>query len=270
MIEAGIDIGSAATKAVLVRGADVIGRSLVRSGVAPAAAAGAALQAAAEQAGVRREQIDRVVATGYGRRAIDFADDVVTEITAGARGAHHLGCPWGAPRLIVDLGGQDTKVILLDETGSIRDFAMNDKCAAGTGRFLEVMAGVLDVPLEELGELSLRARRPRSINATCTVFAESEVISLIAGGAPTEDIVAGLHAAIASRIAQMVKPMGEHDVLFNGGGALNSGVCAALKQALGRNVHVPPMPQHVVALGAALTRRRDGVRSSLATRRPQP
>jgi len=225
----------------------------VRTGAEPGAAAKDALRAAAEQAGIQHDEIDRIVATGYGRRIIDFADDAVTEITAAARGAHHVGCPWGAPRLLADLGGQDTKVILLGEDGSVRDFVMNDKCAAGTGRFLEVMAGVLSVRLEDLADLADAARGPAPINATCTVFAESEVVSLIARGARKEDIVAGLHAAIASRIAQMAGPMGEHDLFFCGGGALNRGVSSALERALGRTVHVPRMPQHVVAVGAALT-----------------
>ncbi|MFH1731335.1 MAG: acyl-CoA dehydratase activase [Planctomycetota bacterium] len=255
MITAGIDIGSVATKAAVLRDGEVVARSILRTGADPAGAASEALAAAAGQAGLERGQIERIVSTGYGRRTIGFADDVLTEITAGARGAYHVGCPWGVPRLIVDLGGQDTKVILLDDDGTVRDFAMNDKCAAGTGRFLEVMAGVLDVPLAELGAASERAAAPAPINATCTVFAESEVISLIAGGTPKEDIVAGLHAAIASRIAQMAGPMGGHDIFFNGGGALNAGVSRALKRVLGREVYVPPDPQHVVAAGAALSAR---------------
>lgn len=253
MITAGVDVGSVATKAVVLRDGDVLGSALARTGADPRAAAEEVLRAAAGRAGTTREQIERVVATGYGRRTAESADDVVTEISAGARGAYHVGCPWGSPRLVVDLGGQDTKVILLDEDGSIRDFAMNDKCAAGTGRFLEVMADTLGVPIDKLGELSERAAEPERINATCTVFAETEVISLIARGVPRENMIAGLHAAIASRIAQMVKPMGEYDVLFNGGGALNGGVKAALERALERRVHVPPAPQYVVALGAALT-----------------
>lgn len=253
MITAGIDIGSVATKAVVLRNGKAVGRSILRTGADPPGAAFEAFAAAVGQAGLERGQVERIVSTGYGRRTIDFADDVLTEITAGARGAYHIGCPWGVPRLIVDLGGQDTKVILLDEDGSVRDFAMNDKCAAGTGRFLEVMAGVLGVPLAEFGETSARAAAPAAINATCTVFAESEVISLIARGTPTEDIVAGLHAAIASRIAQMARPMGGHDIFFNGGGALNSGTRRALERVLCREVYVPPEPQHVVAAGAALS-----------------
>ena len=253
MIAAGLDIGSVATKAVILDGERLAGTSLARTGAEPAAAAEQAIAEAASQAGIERRRIERIVATGYGRRTVSFANATVTEITACARGAVFAGSPWGTPRLIVDLGGQDTKVILLDERGMVQDFVMNDKCAAGTGRFLEVMAGVLGVPVEKLGEVSLHAARPASINSTCTVFAESEVISLIAKGERKEDIVAGLHAAIALRIAQMAAPMGQHDIFFAGGGALNAGVVDALRSSLGCRVHVPPAPQHIVAAGAALT-----------------
>jgi len=260
VIAAGLDIGSVATKAVLLRDGRPAAHTLLRTGPAPAAAAREALARAAAEAGFGPADVGRVAATGYGRRSIDFADRIVTEITAGARGAHHLGCPWGAPRLLVDLGGQDMKVTLLDPDGSVRDFAMNDRCAAGTGRFLEVMAGVLNVPLEELADLGARSDRPADIRASCTVFAESEVISLISRGTPKEDIVAGLHAAVASHVAAMVRPLGPRDAFFHGGGAWNGGVRAALGRRLGRRVHVPPRPQHVVALGAALTAARDPAR----------
>ncbi len=262
MIAAGLDIGSVATKAVVLRDERPAGMSLVRTGAEPAAAAEQALADAAARAGIGRRRIQRLVATGYGRRTAAFADATVTEITACARGALLAGAPWGTPRLLVDLGGQDTKVILLDEHGLVQDFVMNDKCAAGTGRFLEVMAGVLGVPVDQLGATGTdnfpsprekSNRSPLRINATCTVFAESEVISLIARGERKENIIAGLHAAIALRIAQMAAAMGEHDVFFAGGGALNAGVVGALRRALGRRVHVPPAPQHVVAAGAALT-----------------
>ncbi len=252
----GLDIGSVATKAVALRDGAIVGRADLRSGAAHQAVAGEALRLVLETAGASRAEVGRVIATGYGRRAIDLADDVITEITAAARGAVEVGCPWGSPRLIVDLGGQDTKVILLDEDGLVRDFVMNDRCAAGTGRFLEVMADLLEVPVDRLGELDETADHREPVNATCTVFAESEVISLIADGAERADIVAGLHHAIAARIAGMARPMGEHDLCFIGGGALNGGVRRALERIIGRTVYVPPSPQHVVALGAALTRPR--------------
>jgi predicted CoA-substrate-specific enzyme activase len=152
----------------------------------------------------------------------------------------------------VDLGGQDSKVVILDGSGAVADFAMNDKCAAGTGRFIEVMAGVLGVGLEQMGALSLQCASPVTINATCTVFAETEVISLIAQGRPPADIAAGIHRSIATRLAAMVRQLGGGDIFFCGGGARNEGVRAALKDILGGPLHVPPDPQFVVALGAAL------------------
>lgn len=253
---AGIDIGSATTKAVVLIDGEAAGRALVRSGVNPGETAEAVLLSALGQARIEKTGLDRIVTTGYGRRAVNFGYDVVTEISAAARGAFFLGCPpvkpWGKPKLVVDLGGQDTKVILLDAGGGVADFSMNDKCAAGTGRFLEVMAGILEVPLEELGSVSQLATAHVQINSTCTVFAESEVISLIARGTPKEDIVAGLHTAIVGRIMTMVRQMGGHDIFFCGGGARNSGVCRALEELLGHHVYVPPEPQFVVALGASL------------------
>ncbi len=252
MITAGVDIGSVATKAVLLRQGEVLGKSVVKTGASPRQAAQQALEQALAEAGIKREDINRTASTGYGRRAVDFGDKVITEISADARGAFFLGCPWGKPELVADLGGQDTKVILLDRNGAVADFAMNDKCAAGTGRFLEVMAGVLGVELDEMGEISQRSTALVPINSTCTVFAESEVISLIAGGARKEDIIAGLHAAIASRLVNMLRQMKDGDVFFNGGGARNSGVRAALEKELGRQVYIPADPQFVVALGAAL------------------
>ncbi len=248
---AGVDIGSVATKVALFGGGKVLGRAVVPTGVSPQAAAEAALTAALAEAGLTTRPA-RVASTGYGRRATQSPGDIVTEITAAARGAHWLGTPSGPARTVVDIGGQDTKVILVHTDGSVADFAMNDKCAAGTGRFLSLMAHALEVELGELGDLSLRATQPVTINATCAVFAESEVVSLIARGRRKEDIVAGIHAAIASRIANMVRQMGGKDIVFTGGGAKNKGLHKALETALGGPIHVPPDPQFVVSTGAAL------------------
>jgi len=254
LITTGIDIGSVATKAVVVRDGEIVGRSLLRSRAEPQATAREAVDAALAEAGV--PQAGRVVATGYGRRAIDFADDVVTEITADARGAHHLGCPWGAPRLIVDLGGQDTKVLLLGESGRVRDFVMNDKCAAGTGRFLEVMAEALEVGVEELGALSQQSRHPVTISSTCTVFAESEVITHLAAGADRGEIIAGIHEAIAARVATMVGRIPVRDrVVLTGGVAHNAGVARMLEEKLGQPITVPEHAQLAGAIGAALIAR---------------
>jgi len=252
MIVAGVDSGSVATKAVVLAEGKVSGSAVVPTGANPKQAADSALQEALRQARAERSAMVRVVSTGYGRRALQMENEVVTEITAAAAGAHWLGCPAGPVKLMVDLGGQDTKVILLKPDGGVADFVMNDKCAAGTGRFLSLMATALEIDLSAMGELAARASAPVTINSTCAVFAESEVISLIAQGRSKEDIVAGLHAAIASRITTMVRQMGGGEVFFAGGGAKNSGVRAALERALGRPVYVPPEPQFVVATGAAV------------------
>jgi len=251
-IFAGVDVGSVATKAVILGDGNVLGSALVATGASPRQAAETALAKALSEARKDRSSIGRVVSTGYGRRATEMEGAIVTEITAAARGAHWIGAPWGAVRTVVDLGGQDTKVILLDPEGNVADFVMNDKCAAGTGRFLSLMSATLEMDIAEMGDLSSRSKEPVAINSTCAVFAESEVISLIAQGRRKEDIIAGLHAAIASRIATMVRQMGGHQVFFSGGGARNSGVRRALESALREGVHVPPEPQFIVATGAAL------------------
>jgi predicted CoA-substrate-specific enzyme activase len=272
MMTCGVDVGSVAAKAVVLANGKVVGRGIAPTGAAPALAAETAWAGALEAAGADRASVARVVATGYGRRATRLPGDVVTEISAAARGAFWLGAPWGRARILADLGGQDTKVIVLDAEGHVADFTMNDKCAAGIGRFLTLMAACLEMDLSEMGRLSLRSQAPVALNSTCAVFAESEVVSLIAQGRKKEDIAAGLHAAIASRIAAMVRqaagPFGEtrgrpeqrrmgrrgpiEGLFFAGGGAQNAGVQAALESALGRPVYVPPEPQYVAATGAAL------------------
>jgi predicted CoA-substrate-specific enzyme activase len=210
------------------------------------------------------EQVERMVAelrrdagaevplgaTGYGRKRVR-AGRALTEITCHARGAF-----WRTrrPGVLVDVGGQDTKVIRVGPAGEVVDFAMNDKCAAGTGRFLEVILGRLHVPLAEVAEHVARAARAVPVSSTCTVFAESEVISLVAQGEPLEGIVKGLHQALASRVAGLARgPGGGGEVFMSGGVALNGGMVAALGAALGRPVHVIPDPQLVGALGAALS-----------------
>jgi predicted CoA-substrate-specific enzyme activase len=269
MTVVGVDVGSVAAKAVVLADGKVAGRGMAPTGADPALAAETAWAKALEAAGADRASVSRLVTTGYGRRATQLSGDVVTEISAAARGAFWLGAPWGRVRIVADLGGQDTKVIVLDAEGNVADFAMNDKCAAGTGRFLTLMASCLELDLSEMGRLSLRSQSPVALNSTCAVFAESEVISLIAQGKKKEDIVAGLHAEIASRIVTMVRQMGGRELapqraaersaagpveglFFAGGGAQNAGVRSALESALGRPVYVPPEPQYVVAIGAAL------------------
>ena len=249
---AGIDIGSVATKAVVLRGGAVSGRGIAETGADPSAAANSALEQALAEAKTERLALERVVATGYGRKTTELAHERVTEITAAARGTHLAEKSPGVGT-IIDLGGQDTKVIALDDAGRVRTFVMNDKCAAGTGKFLEVMAHVLGVALEDIGALAAKAERPVRLNATCTVFAESEVISLIHRNVRREEIAAGLHRAIAARILGMVRQVGLREpVFFIGGGARNPAMRHALETELRAKVIVPPDPQFVVATGAAL------------------
>ena len=252
MIVAGIDIGSVATKAALLDAGRVVGRGMCLTAADPRKAAETALEAALAEAGLPRAKIGRTMATGYGRRAVKIADDAVTEITAAARGAH--GAFGQDVGLIIDLGGQDTKTIALDAEGRVRDFLMNDKCAAGTGKFLEAMAHVLGLSIEELAEIAAAgADSPAVLSSTCTVFAESEVISLVHRGVPVGQIAAGLHAAIAGRIAAMAEQVGRsEDAVFIGGGARNGAMRIALENALGAAIRVPDYPQFTVAAGAAL------------------
>ncbi|RLB74434.1 MAG: 2-hydroxyglutaryl-CoA dehydratase, partial [Deltaproteobacteria bacterium] len=190
---------------------------------------------------------------GYGRLRISFADKEVTEITCHAKGAHFL---FPGTRTVVDIGGQDSKVITLDEEGNVTDFVMNDRCAAGTGRFLEVMAGVLETDLENLGRLSLQAKKGVSISSMCTVFAESEVISLIADGHRREAIIRGVHESISKRIFRMTKRLRlRAEITFTGGVAKNRGMVKALEELFRTRLNIPQEPQIVGALGAALVAR---------------
>ena len=253
MITAGIDVGSVTTKVVLMDGDKIIGYHLVPTKADPNLAAKTSLEESLKVAGISQDKIGFTCSTGYGRRAIDYGDKVVTEISANAKGAVFLSSSVGKIRTIIDLGGQDSKTISLDDQGKITRFLMNDKCAAGTGRFMEVMANTLDVKLEDIGQFSLKSTNPTKINSTCTVFAESEVISLIARRVKKEDIIAGLHNSIAKRLATMAKGVSVKDVVFfDGGGAKNIGIKTALEKMLGVKIYIPEQPQFVVALGAAL------------------
>ena len=248
---AGIDVGSVTAKTVLLDGnAQVLATVVVHQGMVNKEAAARCFQEALRQARREDQHPDRVVATGYGRHLVDFADQAITEITCHAKGVHAL---LPQVRTVIDVGGQDSKVIALDEEGGIITFRMNDKCAAGTGRFLEVMAQALGVPLEEMGELALQSRNPAQVSSTCTVFAESEMVSLSARGYPRVDIIAGMHQALGRRLVSMVRAVGlRPPVAMVGGVAKNVGVVRALEGMLGTPLQVPPEPQIVGALGAAL------------------
>jgi predicted CoA-substrate-specific enzyme activase len=253
MIVAGVDVGSLTAKALLLAARDthrVLGQRVLPTGARAADAAQAAYDGALADAGLAPADVAYVLATGYGRARVLFADDQVTEITCHARGIAHL---LSDTRTLLDVGGQDSKAIQLGPGGRVVDFAMNDKCAAGTGRFLEVMARALEVDVTEMGALAAQARDPARISSTCTVFAESEVVGLVGAGRHPADIVAGLHAAIAERLMGLVHQVGvTPPVAMSGGVAHNVGVVRALEASLNTPVMVPPEPQLVGALGAAL------------------
>jgi len=254
LIVAGIDVGSVTTKVVILSDKKILAQAITLTKGDPILAAQTTLKEALKISNLSQSNLSFIATTGYGRRTIEFGDKAITEITANAKGALFLGSPFGQIRTIIDLGGQDSKVIKLDEDGEIADFVMNEKCAAGTGRFLEVMARVLDIKLNDLAELSLKSKNPIEINATCTVFAESEVISLLMQKKPKEDILAGLHQTIAKRIAGMARQVKPKEIVFfDGGGAKNIAIKKALEEELDLKIYVPPNPQFVVALGAALS-----------------
>lgn len=248
---AGVDIGSLVTKTVILRNGNILSYSIIDSRSDPEESAKQSLEEAVRKAGLKEDEIAFIVATGYGRVAFKKAHRIVTELSCHARGAHFLH---PVTRTIIDIGGQDSKVMRIDKDGNMVDFSMNDKCAAGTGRFLEVMSHALEIPLEEIGNFSLQSSNPLRLSSTCTVFAETEVISLLAAKQKKEDIAAGLHSAIARRVGNMVKSFGiEKDVVFTGGVAKNHGVRKALEEFL--NIKFAPLlhdPQIVGALGAAL------------------
>lgn len=249
MISAGIDSGSATTKAVLLNDVKIVASVVLPTTFDLLSAAENAYKIVLTDAGIDRNSVSGVYATGYGRNSIKFADKTISEITAHAMGVHYL---YPDVSGIIDIGGQDSKVILVND-GRVTDFLMNDKCAAGTGKFLEYTAKALEVPLEELGPLALASEKPASITSMCTVFAESEVISLRARGFKKEDIAAGLIESIARRVAVMARQIGlKQNLAFVGGVAKNAGIKVFLEKELGTTLYVPPEPQITGALGAAL------------------
>ncbi|HHV72782.1 MAG TPA: 3-hydroxyacyl-ACP dehydratase, partial [Clostridia bacterium] len=250
-IVAGIDSGSLSTNVVILDGnKNILSYSIVRTGAKSLDSAYRAFQEALEKANLTEKQISYVVSTGYGRISIPFSRKNVTEITCHGKGAFHLN---NKIRTIIDIGGQDSKVIRLDENGEVIDFAMNDKCSAGTGRFLEVMAKTLEIPLEEMGPESLNSREEITITSMCTVFAESEVVSLIAQNKNKADLINGINNSIASRtIALLERVGGKGAYMMTGGVAKNIGVLKALENKIGEKIYVPEEPQIVGALGAAL------------------
>jgi (R)-2-hydroxyacyl-CoA dehydratese activating ATPase len=250
MVVAGVDIGAATAKAVLLNDGQVLASTVSPTGASVSGAADMVINKVLAERHLSMSDIKYVMATGYGRRAVSYASKVSTEIICHAIGAHHL---LPAAQTVIDIGGQDSKVIRLDKVGNVANFVMNDKCAAGTGRFLEVMANVLQVDISDIGELSLRGHNPCQVTSTCTVFAESEMISLRAEGRSSEDILAGIHRAMAHRIAIMGSPVGfQSEIVFSGGVAYNTAMRKALETELKLPIRVLENPQIIGALGAAI------------------
>ena len=250
MIFAGVDAGSRAIKIVLLgQGRQIVARGQVDQAVRQGELAESLYDRLLKEAGAARRDVAGAVATGYARQGVAFASRTVTEITCHARGVHHL---MHEARTVVEVGGQDSKLLHLEADGSVRDFAMNDRCAAGTGRFLEMLAGRLDVPLPDLGQLARTSHQPAPISSMCVVFAETEIIGLLASGRSCQDIVAGVQAAIAARVAAMAGRVLAGPVVFTGGVALVGGMEQALENALKCPVTIAPDPQYTGALGAAL------------------
>lgn len=249
MISVGIDIGSITAKCVILGDGRILGYKITRVKPKLELTAKEILEETLAVTGLKREEVDVIVATGYGRNVVSFADKKITEISCHAMGASFLIPGTGT---VIDIGGQDSKVIAV-ESGRVIDFVMNDKCAAGTGRFVEVMAGALGLRIEEVGELALKATNKVRISSICTVFAESEVVSYLSTGERIENIIAGVCEAIASRIVAMVQRVGlRREVVLTGGVAKNIGVKKAIEEKLGVPIAVPGEPQIVGALGAAV------------------
>ena len=248
---AGIDSGSASTDAVVMdRNHRILGRAILPTGAGAASGAEKALEQALREAGIRKEELSAIVTTGYGRETIGVGSASVTEITCHARGAHFLDPD---ARTVIDIGGQDSKVIRIDENGSVKNFVMNDKCAAGTGRFLEMQARALGLSLAEMSELGLSWKNEVMISSMCTVFAESEVVSLVAQNVPAADIIHGLNRSVASRTALLGGRIGmEPAFIMTGGVAQNAGVVACLEEKLGEKIFVSPDSQLCGSIGAAL------------------
>ena len=251
MTVCGIDVGSLSAEAVLFEEDTLLAYSLIRTGPNSAETAMEALQEALRKTDFQASDIEFTVATGNGRVIVPFAQRHISEISCHARGGHFF---LPSTRTILDMGGQDCKAIRCDENGKVTNFIMNDKCAAGTGRSLEVMASLLQMPLEEIGPLSLEVMdKPRKISNTCVVFAKSEVLALVRQGVPLNQILAGVCDGVAEQVKGLIRRVGlEEDFMISGGISKNMGVVKRLEEKLGVKAHISFEPQIVGAVGAAL------------------
>jgi len=249
----GLDGGSTYLKAVLLKNGRVAATMVSKSGIDNNGTAESILQKLCEKERIVREDIRYIMATGYSRKILEVANDDISEITAHAYGVR-LTAPSGyKPGMIVDIGDQDSKIIYLDSNYNVKNFSMNDKCAAGTGKFMEVIAQILETTIEQVGPLSLQSTAPCDINSTCVVFAQSEVISLVARKFDRKDILAGMHISMAKRIIKMMRKSEKSgDILMTGGGVLNTGMHHAFEEELMRSIYIAQYPQFNGAIGAAL------------------
>ena len=247
----GIDSGSTSTNAVIMdQDRRIKAFAVVRTGAKSGESARKVLEQVLAQADLKREDISRIVSTGYGRVSIEFADENVTEISCHGKGAHYFN---PKVRTILDIGGQDSKAIHLNEKGEVTDFVMNDKCAAGTGRFLEMIAGSLEMDIDQLGPEALKSTEEIEITSMCSVFAESEVISLIAQNKEKKDIANGVCRSIANKSYSLMKRVGlEPEFMMTGGVAKNPGVVRAVEEKIGSRLYICPEPEIVGAAGAAI------------------
>jgi benzoyl-CoA reductase subunit D len=250
MVTAGIDMGSKTVKVVVVRDGEIIGKAMTLAGFESREAGEAAFAAALAEAGVAKEDVKAVVATGAGRKSAPYTERELSEVGSDARAAIKL---YPAARTVIDVGAEEGRAIRCNAEGKVLDFALNEKCAAGAGAFTEAMGRALEVKVEELGSMSLKSQKAVPMNAQCAVFAESEVVSLLHGKIPKEDIARAVHDAIASRITSLARKVGfEPDVVLIGGVAHNIGFVDSLKRALECDVIIPDDPEYIGAYGAAL------------------
>lgn len=250
MITAGIDMGAAFAKMVIVKDGEVIGKGICKVTLEPEEAVRTVQGLALKDAGVRLDEIQRVGATGAGRKLVKNADLVVTDVTADAAGANYLD---KTVRTVIDVGGEEARAVKINEEGKVVSFAVNDKCAAGAGAFIEAMTRALELPMEDFAKYSLKSTQKIPINAQCAIFAESEVVSLINELTPREDICRAVHDGISERVSSMAKRVGiEEKVALIGGGAKNIGLLKSLEDAVGMKIIVLPDPEFVSALGIGI------------------
>ena len=251
MIVAGVDVGSTQTKAaILNENGEILARGIVNTGANVVKAAEKVFQLARKTAKLEEWDVSYIVGTGYGRYKVSFGHSQITEISCHARGAVHL---FKNTRTILDIGGQDTKGITVNEKGEVVDFCMNDKCAAGTGRFLAAGGEVMGVALDDIGEMALRSNNPLRITNVCTVFVETEIMNHLSKGRKAEDILAGVHQSIAARSVSLLRRVGlQPEITFTGGVSRNTGMVKALEEKIGMKINVSPDSQFIGAIGAAL------------------